>query len=186
MEVGWFLNELNERCKWCDFEPLVCTVTDGENGGWFRNIRWESNYWGAFYHPFLHQVRHGQTNVRPTFIHDYLDRHGAHGQVIVRTGAWNTGFHHGVGFVQWTGSQMQRDAWARLGRGQPGAARGARRSLVPLRQRRTATLPGRGVVALVARGNQLPFLLGRGSWVSRAHAGLDDTQHWLDLARAAR
>jgi hypothetical protein len=34
--------------------------------------------------------------------------------VTVGTGAWNTGWHHGHGFVQWTGSQAQKDALARV------------------------------------------------------------------------
>jgi hypothetical protein len=34
--------------------------------------------------------------------------------VTVRTGAWNTGWHHGVDFLQWTGSQLQKDALQRL------------------------------------------------------------------------
>ena len=112
MEVGWFLNEVAERTKWCDFEPLVATATDGENGGWFRNVTEGANFWSAFYLPLLEQVRAGTAGVAPTFISDYLDRHGAHGEVRVRTGAWNTGWHHGLGFTQWTGSQAQKDAIA--------------------------------------------------------------------------
>ena len=185
MEVGWFLHELNERCKWCDFEPLVCTVTDGENGGWFRNIRWESNYWGAFYHPYLRLVRHGETNVRPTFIHDYLDRHGAHGQVIVRTGAWNTGFHHGVGFVQWTGSQMQRDAWARLADVSKAlhAARAEAWSRTGNDEQRRCL--DEAWWRLLRAETSCYYFWGE-AWVNRAHEGLNDTQHWLDKARAAR
>ena len=34
--------------------------------------------------------------------------------MTVRAGAWNTGWHHGVGFQQWTGSQTQKDALQRL------------------------------------------------------------------------
>jgi hypothetical protein len=30
--------------------------------------------------------------------------------VRVSTGAWNTGWHHGTGFTQWTGSWRQRQA----------------------------------------------------------------------------
>ena len=32
----------------------------------------------------------------------------------MQTGAWNTGDHDGTGFVQWTGSQVQKDAWTRV------------------------------------------------------------------------
>jgi hypothetical protein len=184
LETDWFIHEVTERTKWCEFEPLVCTATDGENGGWFRNVRWASNFWGAFYHPLLHKARHNETNVRPIFIHDYLDRHGAHGYVIVRAGAWNTGYHHGVGFVQWTGSQMQRDAWARLAdvsrqihearwdcglRGWPQAE---------------ARLIEEAMWRFLRAETSCHFFWGE-SWVQRAHDGMDDALAWLAKAKAA-
>lgn len=114
MEYGWFEHELHERTKWCDFPPLVTTCTDGDNGGWFRNTNPKGNFWHVFYDEFVNQVRQNHTVGRPIFISEYLDRFGAHGYVHVNTGAWNTGWHHGVGFVQWTGSQAQRDALERV------------------------------------------------------------------------
>ncbi len=113
MDPGWFVNEVAERTRWCDFPPLVTTATDGENGGWFRNVTDGANYWSAFYLPLLNMIRAGGANLRPSFIHDYLDTYGAHGEVRVATGAWNTGWHHGKGFTQWTGSQTQRDVISR-------------------------------------------------------------------------
>jgi alpha-amylase/alpha-mannosidase (GH57 family) len=110
MELGWFLGEVAERTKWCDFVPLVTTCTDGENGGWFRNTTEGANFWSAFYVPLLERFRSGDGTVAPTFISDYLNVHGAHGEVKVRTGAWNTGWHHGRDFTQWTGSDTQKDA----------------------------------------------------------------------------
>ena len=185
METGWFLHELNERCKWCDFEPLVCTVTDGENGGWFRNVQWGSNFWGAFYHPLLHAARHGETNVRPAFLHEYLDKHGAHGQVIVRTGAWNTGFHHGIGFVQWTGSQMQRDAWSRLQE----VSQAIHDARWEAGERNAGAeewrLLDEALWRLLRAETSCHFFWGE-SWVQRAHDGLDDALVWLGKARAAR
>jgi hypothetical protein len=92
---------------------LVTTASDGDNGGWFRNPKYESNFWGL-YRGLLDGVRANAHPIRPVFIEDYLDRHGTHGEVRVGTGAWNTGWHHGHGFVQWTGSQAQKDALARV------------------------------------------------------------------------
>jgi alpha-amylase/alpha-mannosidase (GH57 family) len=112
MEVGWFVNEVTERTRWCDFPPLVTTCTDGENGGWFRNVTEGSNFWSAFYRPLLEQFRAGAVEVAPTFVSEYLNIHGAHGEVRVRTGAWNTGWHHGREFTQWTGSELQRQSLA--------------------------------------------------------------------------
>nr|WP_242467525.1 glycoside hydrolase family 57 [Thiocapsa imhoffii] len=112
MDLDWFLAEVAERTKWCDFPPLVTTCTDGENGGWFRNVTDGANFWSAFYLPLLERIAADQAAIRPTFISHYLDTHGAHGEVRVRTGAWNTGWHHGRDFTQWTGSERQRQALA--------------------------------------------------------------------------
>ncbi|HYE35362.1 glycoside hydrolase family 57 [Methylocaldum sp.] len=113
MDYIWFVKELAQRTQWCDFEPLVTTCTDGENGGWFRNTTNEVNFWGAFYRKLLDEARKNSL-IRPVFIKDYLDRFGAYGEVTVRTGAWNTGWHHGRDFMQWTGSTAQKHSLARL------------------------------------------------------------------------
>jgi len=113
MDFGWFLHEVHERTKWCDFVPLVTTCTDGENGGWFRNTNPKGNFWGVFYRELLERMDH-DSPIRPMFIHEYIRDHGAVGEVRVRTGAWNTGWHHGRNFLQWTGSQAQKDAIARV------------------------------------------------------------------------
>jgi alpha-amylase/alpha-mannosidase (GH57 family) len=114
MDTGWFMWEVHERTKDCNFPPLVTTCTDGDNGGWFRNVNEKGNFWGVFYQPLLERVRQKETEIRPVFIDDYLKAHGAHGYVTIRDGAWNTGWHHGTGFLQWTGSQAQKDALRRV------------------------------------------------------------------------
>jgi len=114
MDPGWFINEVAERTRQCDFPSLITTCSDGENGNWFRNSNWSSNFWGAFYQPLMDQVRANNAGFSPTFIHDYLDRFGAHGEVYVHSGAWNTGEHDGMGFTQWTGSENQKDTLQRF------------------------------------------------------------------------
>jgi len=114
MDTGWFMSEAHQRTQHCDFPPLVTTCSDGDNGGWFRNTSSKANFWGVFYQPLLELVRRKETEVQPIFIDDYLNLHGAHGYVRIREGAWNTGWHHGTGFVQWTGSQAQKDALVRI------------------------------------------------------------------------
>jgi alpha-amylase/alpha-mannosidase (GH57 family) len=111
---GWFMWEVHERTKHCSFPPLVTTCTDGENGGWFRNVSDKGNFWGVLYRPLLEWVRRGETEIRPIFIDDYLNQFGAHGRVHIRTGAWNTGWHHGLGFMQWIGSYAQKEALQRV------------------------------------------------------------------------
>ena len=114
MDYGWFYRELHERTKWCDFPPLVTTATDGDSGGWFRNVNPKANFWTYFYRQALDEIRAGNSLMRPIFITEYLDRFGAHGRVSVRRGAWNTDEHHGWNFHQWQGSEAQRDALARI------------------------------------------------------------------------
>lgn len=114
MDWGWFAHEVNERVKWCDFPPLVVTCTDGDNGGWFRNTNGKGNFWTYFYKEYMEKIRDGQCNIHPVFIDNYIKQYGASGYVKVKTGAWNTGWHHGTGFLQWTGSQAQKDALSRV------------------------------------------------------------------------
>jgi alpha-amylase/alpha-mannosidase (GH57 family) len=114
MDAGWFMQEVHQRTRHCAFPPLVLTATDGDNGGWFRNTGEKGNFWHVCYRELLDWVRRGQTEIEPIFIHDYLDRYGAHGEVTVRAGAWNTGWHHGADFMQWTGSGAQKQVLERI------------------------------------------------------------------------
>ncbi|MBT8160566.1 MULTISPECIES: glycoside hydrolase family 57 [Arthrobacter] len=115
MDPDWFIREVNARARHCEFTPLVTTATDGDNGGWFRNTTDGANFWTAFYQPLLERARGGTAGgITPAFIGDHLDRHPPYGEVRVRDGAWNTGWHDGSGFTQWTGSLAQRDALERV------------------------------------------------------------------------
>jgi len=116
-DPGWFAYELGERTKHCeDFPPLVTSWTDGDNGGWFRNLNENSGFWGWFYQPILDWQRSGTLALSQISINEYLDRFGAEGEVKVHRGAWNTGHHDGRGFVQWSGSLLQKRGLAELKR----------------------------------------------------------------------
>lgn len=182
MDVGWFQQELRERTKGCEFPPLVTTATDGDNGGWFRNPHPEANFWGM-YGKLLDQARAGTSPVRPTFIDDYLDRHGAHGEVHVDSGAWNTGWHHGLGFVQWTGSQAQKDALERVSltsravhdaRWQASESHSADPELHDRLEQ--------AMWRLLRAETSCNFFWGE-DWVPRAHRDLDASWENLNLAR---
>jgi alpha-amylase/alpha-mannosidase (GH57 family) len=184
MELEWFCAEVAARTRHCDFRPLVTTCTDGENGGWFRNTG--HNFWSAFYRPLLEEVRAGGAGgVRPSFIHDHLDRYGVHGEVTVGPGAWNTGWHDGSGFVQWTGSAAQRAVLARVGELSDDLQRALRggSGTGPV-----GTAPG-GVLEqarqrLLRAQTSCNFFWGE-AWLERCEADLDGVAHLLDLAGAA-
>jgi 4-alpha-glucanotransferase len=183
MDFAWFEREVAARTQWCSFPALVTTCTDGDNGGWFRNVETNANFWGAFYREMLSRARAGQSAIRPAFIDEYLDTWGAHGYVRVRTGAWNTGWHDGADFLQWTGSQAQRDALDRAGRS----------SAAVIEARRRADEVGnhspelRGELEqalwhLLRAQTSCNFFWGE-AWVARAHDDLDQVERHEARAR---
>jgi len=182
MELAWLIQELKDRTQSCDFEPLVTTASDGDNGGWFRNARYEASFWGM-YRALLDGARVNAHSVRPTFIDDYLDRHGVHGEVKVGTGAWNTGWHHGHGFLQWTGSQAQRDALARVMQVSK-AVHDARwfAGERPQRDPELDRLLEEAMWHLLRAETSCNVYWGE-AWVDRAHRDLDISQAWLDQAQ---
>jgi alpha-amylase/alpha-mannosidase (GH57 family) len=181
LDLDWFSHELHERTRWCDFTPLVTTATDGDNGGWFRNANLQANFWG-FYRNLLDQARSGAGGIHPIFIDDYLDHYGVHGEVRVDSGAWNTGWHHGHGFLQWTGSQDQRDALARVAE-TSSAVHEARRQASE-RHSRDPELHywlESAMWQLLRAETSCNFFWGE-AWVPRAHNDLDGS--WASLMQA--
>jgi len=175
MDWGWFAMEVNERTKWCDYVPLVTTCTDGDNGGWFRNPNGKGNFWDCFYREFMEKIRSQECNIHPIFITEYLNRHGARGRVKVNTGAWNTGWHHGEGFLQWTGSQAQKDGLARVK--QVSAAFQERKAALSA-DAEARRLLDEAHWRLLRAETSCNFFWGE-SWVPRAHHDLDEAERLL-------
>ncbi|MBT8225354.1 MAG: glycoside hydrolase family 57 [Dactylosporangium sp.] len=170
MDVDWFVHEVSERTQWCDFPPLVTTCTDGDNGGWFRETSGKANFWPVFHDDLLDRVATGRScGIRPTFIDEYLDTHGASGEVTVRTGAWNTGWHSGQGFTQWTGSAAQRAALASIAEVSALVAGAAERDPVA----------AQAAVWRVLRAETSCNLYWGESWVPRCTADLDEARRVL-------
>ncbi len=183
MEPDWFIREVRDRTRWCGFPPLVTTATDGDNGGWFRNLTPGRNFWEAFYLPMLDRVASGAVaDLRPVFIRDYLDHFGPGGEVTVRTGAWNTGEHSGVGFVQWTGSERQKAAWARLAEVSD-RVRDARSRITSIEalDAHRAHLIEEAYWRVLKAETSCHFFWGE-AWVDRCHRDLDEALAWLGKA----
>jgi len=184
MEFEWFAREVRERTKNCDFSPLVTTCSDGQIGGWFRNVTPGSNFWDAFYKPLMERARSGGNTIQPIFIKDYLDRFGALGEVTVGPGAWNTGWHHGCDFVQWTGTQAQKDALTRLGevsQAVHGALRNA--SHIGSNSPELLDLLEEARWRVLRAETSCNFFWGD-AWVMRCHADLDQACESLDRANS--
>ncbi len=182
MDAGWFMQEIHQRTQPCDFPPLVLTASDGDNGGWFRNTSEKGNFWYVCYRELLDWVRRGETEVEPVYIHDYLNRFGAHGEVRISTGAWNTGWHHGADFLQWTGSLAQQDAVKRIHE--------FSRALHATQQR--APTESAAAAAFAQEIEEARWRLLRAetscnlfwgeAWVGRIHHDLDEAQQFLERA----
>ena len=141
IETEWLINEVRARTQHCDFPPLVTTCTAGENGEWFRHTE-PSNFWGSFHAELMERVRAGSAGrIRPTFISDNLERYKPHGWVTVGPGAWNTGWHHGTGFLQWSGSPAQQAALTRVAELSE-AVDAARRNAISIGAARPRRVPG--------------------------------------------
>jgi alpha-amylase/alpha-mannosidase (GH57 family) len=183
MELAWFENEIDQRTKYCDFTPLVTTATDGDNGGWFRNPEMSANFWG-FYRNLLNKVKAGVSNITPCFIDEYLDRFGAIGEVHVNTGAWNTGWHHGHDFIQWTGSEAQKSVISRIAV--------TSLTLWELNQKAIEDYPPDSDIFYHINEAKWRLLRAETScnifwgeaWVSRAHADLEASWNELNLIQA--
>lgn len=181
MDFIWFVHEVAQRTQWCEYPALVTTCTDGENGGWFRNTTGDANFWGAFYRELLDEAR-ASGLIQPVFIKDYLARHGAHGEVKVKTAAWNTGWHHGGDFLQWTGSDAQKAALRRVEAVSAAFAVAHQQveSLASDDARRG--LLEKGYWRLLRAETSCNFYWGE-EWVPRAEADLDAAEAELDRFR---
>jgi alpha-amylase/alpha-mannosidase (GH57 family) len=113
MSGDWFINEVSAKAggsAGAGAPRLVTTWSDGENGGWFRQMSEQAGFFGHFFAPFMERVRAGTSPIRPVLITDYIERHPARDEAHVRTGAWNVATTSGYDFSQWAGSPQQRRA----------------------------------------------------------------------------
>ena len=132
----------------------------------------------------MDEIRAGHSTMRPTFITDYLDRFGAHGQVTVRRGAWNTDDHHGWDFHQWQGSWVQRDTMVRvheISRGFHAVAQAAAQTHDPNLE--LARVLHEAHWRLLRAETSCNFYWGE-AWVHKTHADLDSVAWHLGEAKA--
>jgi hypothetical protein len=113
LDAAWFAHEVTHRCRFSPrpHEPrLVTTWSDGENGGWFRQMHEGSGFFGHYFAPYMEHVRGGEYPIRPVGLSGYLAEHPPEARARVQTGAWNVGSTSGFDFSQWAGSPGQQRA----------------------------------------------------------------------------
>lgn len=90
-------------------EPrLVTTWSDGENGGWFREMNERDGFFGRFFGPGMERVRAGEIELVPVELSSYLENNPPTSYASVQTGAWSVGSASGDNFSRWTGSEIQK------------------------------------------------------------------------------
>jgi alpha-amylase/alpha-mannosidase (GH57 family) len=116
LDLNWFEHEVLHKTEECEGNCLVTTWSDGENGGWFRQMHEPSGFWGHFFTPYMGKVRKGDCPITPIKISTFMKENPPETYVEVRTGAWNVGSTSGYDFSQWQGSEKQRkgieELWA--------------------------------------------------------------------------
>ena len=110
LDPVWFEGEVRNKTSRASQPCLVTTWTDGENGGWFRQMDEAAGFWGHFFAPYMERVRSNQMTARPISLSRFLAENPPQGKVEVQTGAWNVGSSSGYDFSQWAGSDSQRKA----------------------------------------------------------------------------
>ncbi|MFA6378153.1 MAG: glycoside hydrolase family 57 [Candidatus Omnitrophota bacterium] len=109
----WFLTESAKKIQECpstQTRRLITTWSDGENGGWFRQIDEAAGFFGYFFAPLAQAIREKRTNLQFIKISDFIKNTPKMDEAIVRTGAWNVASTSGFDFSQWNGSESQKKA----------------------------------------------------------------------------
>lgn len=119
LSLSWFQDEIRWRVAGSprpDERRLVTTWSDGENGGWFRQINELSGFFGYFFARYMDRCRTGDAAAEPICLSQYLARIKSLTRAHVQTGTWNVGAISGAERSQWSGSARQRQAVAEVTR----------------------------------------------------------------------
>nr|CRH04450.1 putative GH57 : related to a-amylase [Candidatus Magnetococcus massalia] len=117
LDTSWLANEVIQQTGTPTAESppqLITTWSDGENGGWFRQMDETAGFWGHFFSPCMEHCRSGEFPMQPTSLSQFLSLHPAKATTQVETGAWNVADTSGMDFSQWAGSDGQKQGVSRL------------------------------------------------------------------------
>jgi alpha-amylase/alpha-mannosidase (GH57 family) len=184
LDPTWFFNEVTHKLAQSphpDAPRLVTTWSDGENGGWFRQMHEESGFFGHFFAPYMEAVRGGRAPIRPITISQYLRDYPPVEKTIVRTGAWNVGATSGFDFSQWAGTESQKQAVAKI------CAVSARYWRLKPQERKLST-HGREALhkarKLILEGETSCFLFWGDAWVPELYRRIELAERFLAEAEA--
>ncbi|OSM07283.1 hypothetical protein [Magnetofaba australis] len=117
LDAAWLANDFlhkNEQSPLPDGVRLLTTWSDGENGGWFRQMDEQAGFFGHFFSPCMEHCQTTEYPLRPVTLSAHLKAHPPTRSAHVETGAWNVGSSSGMDFSQWAGSETQQAGLTRL------------------------------------------------------------------------
>ncbi|MBN2482842.1 MAG: glycoside hydrolase family 57 [Candidatus Omnitrophica bacterium] len=117
MNPSWFIDEVTRKLKEYSSQEkarLVTTWSDGENGGWFRQMDENSGFFGYFFAPLMEKIKEKKAGITPVKISEFIKKYPPRDHARVQTGAWNVASTSGYDFSQWNGSESQKRAIEKL------------------------------------------------------------------------
>jgi 4-alpha-glucanotransferase len=106
-----FLKALQARTRHApptDRPRLITTWSDGENGGWFRQMHEQSGFFGHFFAPLMEEIATGAVNVQLVSLGDFVTARPPTKEAHVRMGSWTPDTDRD--FSRWTASPEQKKA----------------------------------------------------------------------------
>lgn len=87
---------------------LITTWSDGENGGWFRQMHEQSGFFGHFFVPLMEEIATGAVDVQTVSLGEFVTENPPTVEAQVRSGSWTP--DTAPGFSRWTASPAQKKA----------------------------------------------------------------------------
>ncbi len=172
IDPAWWADEIKARSLFGPEPRLITTVSDGENGAWFRDDS-ETGFFARFFSPYMEFCETGEFPVKPISLSEFLDIHPPTEDLTVHDNAPVVGSTKSFDVDHWTDApDHRREDLARLFR-----ISGRYRQLSrgpsdpePLRNLRRLILEAEGSC----------FLVWDDAWRDGLRARLDEAERLLD------
>jgi len=117
LDLVWFQDAVTRRVAGSprpEARRLVTSWSDGENGGWFRQLQESSGFFGDFFTPYMEARRSGSCPIEPVCLTQYLAEMRSLSCASFQTSAW--GAVEGEDLARWAGNPGQSEALAEVRR----------------------------------------------------------------------
>jgi alpha-amylase/alpha-mannosidase (GH57 family) len=180
MNPSWFIDEVARKLKEYSSQEkarLVTTWSDGENGGWFRQMDENAGFFGYFFAPLMDAIKEKKSGIIPIKISEFIKKYPPREYARVQTGAWNVASTSGYDFSQWNGSESQKRAIEKLF--------SIRRRHQELEKKKGMTPHDRSRIGqakeLILDAETSCYLFWGDAWIPKLYEKLDEASRLLSL-----